>query len=72
MKTFSMGVPSMGVPPSRPMYSRERVTAACRASSCPSSSMRGTIPSMGMASWGEVPQVTVGAMSSASMTTVLS
>mmetsp|Transcript_25062 Transcript_25062/g.51056 ORF Transcript_25062/g.51056 Transcript_25062/m.51056 type:complete len:229 (+) Transcript_25062:1564-2250(+) len=72
MNTFSIGSPLISCPPLRPMYSRERVTAAFRASSCPGASIMGTFPSTGTASWGDVPQVTVGAMSLASMTTVLS
>mmetsp|Transcript_17854 Transcript_17854/g.42190 ORF Transcript_17854/g.42190 Transcript_17854/m.42190 type:complete len:360 (-) Transcript_17854:1091-2170(-) len=65
IKTLSTGVPWMSCPPSRPMYSRERLTAACLAVSCSGASMRGTCPVMGMASWGEVPHVTVGAISAA-------
>mmetsp|Transcript_32816 Transcript_32816/g.72494 ORF Transcript_32816/g.72494 Transcript_32816/m.72494 type:complete len:275 (-) Transcript_32816:1039-1863(-) len=71
MKTLSTLRPSRLVPGSRPMYSRLRFMVEPRAGSEASAGL-GTLPVMGATSWGLVPQVTVGAMSSAFSTTSLS
>mmetsp|Transcript_48881 Transcript_48881/g.122151 ORF Transcript_48881/g.122151 Transcript_48881/m.122151 type:complete len:207 (-) Transcript_48881:1083-1703(-) len=71
MKTFWMGTSESFSPAVRPMYSRDRSMPARRCSSF-SSLGSGTVPVMGATSWGEVPHVTVGAMSLASMMTSVS
>mmetsp|Transcript_23689 Transcript_23689/g.69335 ORF Transcript_23689/g.69335 Transcript_23689/m.69335 type:complete len:270 (+) Transcript_23689:685-1494(+) len=71
MKTLSMAMSFMFSPPSSPMYSKARSTAARRCGSAMSFGA-GTFPSMDATSCGEVPQVAVGAMSLASMVTTRS
>mmetsp|Transcript_14615 Transcript_14615/g.41535 ORF Transcript_14615/g.41535 Transcript_14615/m.41535 type:complete len:272 (+) Transcript_14615:1106-1921(+) len=65
MNTLSTGVPARLCPASRPMYSRARLMPAARSSSS-SAEGSGTHCVMSAASWGDVPQVRVGAMSAAS------
>jgi len=71
MKTRSTGTSASRVPGSRPMYASERRIAAARCSDGASAGS-GTTPSIGAVSCGDVPHVTVGAMSAASMMTVSS
>mmetsp|Transcript_30424 Transcript_30424/g.71063 ORF Transcript_30424/g.71063 Transcript_30424/m.71063 type:complete len:205 (-) Transcript_30424:1095-1709(-) len=71
MKTFWMGTSDSFSPALSPMYSRERCIPARLCSSF-SSAGSGTVPVMGATSWGEVPHVTVGAMSEALIMTSVS
>mmetsp|Transcript_35112 Transcript_35112/g.68835 ORF Transcript_35112/g.68835 Transcript_35112/m.68835 type:complete len:338 (-) Transcript_35112:692-1705(-) len=71
MKTFWMGTSVSFCPAVRPMYSSERSMPARRWGSF-SSAGSGTEAVMGATSWGEVPQVTVGAMSDALILTSVS
>mmetsp|Transcript_9618 Transcript_9618/g.23867 ORF Transcript_9618/g.23867 Transcript_9618/m.23867 type:complete len:525 (+) Transcript_9618:1168-2742(+) len=73
MKTLSIAIASTRFPTcaSSPMYLSARSYAARRAGSA-SSAGRGTTPVIGAVCSGEVPHVTVGAMSAASMCTSLS
>jgi hypothetical protein len=71
MKTLSILTSCRGVLGSRPMYLRARSMPALRRGSC-SLAGSGTLPVMGAVSWGDVPQVTVGEMSLASMITSVS
>mmetsp|Transcript_20052 Transcript_20052/g.59063 ORF Transcript_20052/g.59063 Transcript_20052/m.59063 type:complete len:298 (+) Transcript_20052:265-1158(+) len=73
MKTLSTGIASSGSPcrSSKPMYESAR-SAFERSVGSSIWSRVGTLPLMGAVSSGEVPQVTVGAMEAASMTTVRS
>mmetsp|Transcript_14019 Transcript_14019/g.39943 ORF Transcript_14019/g.39943 Transcript_14019/m.39943 type:complete len:282 (+) Transcript_14019:801-1646(+) len=71
MNTFATGTPSSACPSSKPMYSKARFTPACLAFFM-LLSITGTFPVMGATSCGLVPQVMVGAMSSALMKTVSS
>src|SRR3546814_783561 len=71
MKIFSTGTSCIRVPGSRPMYASDLAAAACFDGSAKLSGA-GTTPVIGTTSSGLVPQVTLGAMSAASMTTLLS
>mmetsp|Transcript_21133 Transcript_21133/g.29052 ORF Transcript_21133/g.29052 Transcript_21133/m.29052 type:complete len:352 (+) Transcript_21133:870-1925(+) len=71
MNTFSTGTSASTWPGCRPMYSKERRMPAAR-SGLGAASGSGTMPVMGAVSCGEVPQVTVGAMSAALILTTVS
>mmetsp|Transcript_21344 Transcript_21344/g.51743 ORF Transcript_21344/g.51743 Transcript_21344/m.51743 type:complete len:317 (+) Transcript_21344:1001-1951(+) len=67
-KTLSIFTSVMRWPGSRPMYSRDRMILSFLSWSV-SSAGSGTVPVIGTTASGEVPQVTVGAMSAALITT---
>lgn len=70
-RTLLILTSSSFMPASRPMYANARSIAALRSGVVASSGW-GTVPVIGATSWGEVPHVTVGAISAEEILTMRS